>query len=136
MIRKFSLVAALAVCAVPAFAQDAAAPAEAPAGAQADPAAAYAAARNQLGILKYCEAQGHSGAEAVAVQERIIGMIPAGDAAEGDAAEAKGAEGVVSAMGAEVALADSAAQQGTTVDAQCKQIEGLVNQLASQLPAE
>ncbi|RJK98744.1 pore-forming ESAT-6 family protein [Paracoccus siganidrum] len=131
MIRKLSLIAAFAVCASPVLAQD-----EAPAVPEADPAAAYEAARNQLGILKFCNAQGFSGEEAIVVQERVLGMIPQGDAAAGDAAEAKGTEGVVSAMGAEVSLEDSAAQQGTTAEAQCQQIESLVNQLAAQLPAE
>ena len=130
MIRKFSIVAALAVLAQPVLAQDEAAIAE------TDPAAAYEAARNQLGILKYCQAQGFTDGQAVAVQERVLGMIEQGDAAAGDEAEAKGAEGVVSAMGAEVTLTDSAEQQGTTPEAQCQQIAGLVTQMGEQLPAE
>ncbi|WP_411956981.1 pore-forming ESAT-6 family protein [Paracoccus homiensis] len=109
--------------------------APAPAVNQMDAAATYEAARNQLGILKYCEGQGFTGAEAVSAQEKMVGMLPEADEQAGAAAEQKGAEGTVSAGGAEIALDQAASQQGTTVEAQCQQIEAAVNQVAKQLPA-
>lgn len=100
-----------------------------------DTAAVYEAARNQLGILKFCQTQGFTGAEATATQEKMIGLLPAGDADAGTAAEQKGNEGTVVAQGAEISLEQAAKDQGTTVEAQCKQIEAAVNQVAKQLPA-
>mgnify|MGYP006900033181 CR=1 FL=1 len=143
MFRHIALAAALSLAAPAAFAQDTApaptdaAPADAapaPEAAGIDPAQAYLAARNQLGILKHCQEQGFSGAEAVAAQEKMIGMLPAGDTAAGDEAETKGAAGTVSIGGTEVNLEEAATGQGTTVEAQCKQIEAAVNQVAAQLP--
>lgn len=109
--------------------------APAPAANQMDAAATYEAARNQLGILKYCEGQGFTGAEAISAQEKMVDMLPEADEQAGATAEQKGAEGTVSAGGAEIALDQAASQQGTTVEAQCKQIEAAVNQVAKQLPA-
>ena len=62
-------------------------------------------------------------------------MIPAGDTAKGDAAEAKGKEGTVSAMGVERSLTDAATEQKTTEDALCKQMDALLQQLAAQIPS-
>ena len=153
MIARFAILPALALglIAGTAMAQDAApaapeapaeapapapAPAEAPAAAPAqDNGAAYESARNQLGVLAYCQEQGHIDGKAVEIQTKLLAMIPAGDAAKGDAAEAKGKEGTVSAMGVERTLADAATEQNTTEEALCKQMEGLLEQLASQVPA-
>lgn len=131
MLRNFALVAGLALVAPAAFAQTAA-----PLPPGMDAAAAAEAARNQLGVLKYCNAEGFTGEEAIASQEKLLGMLPpAPDAAAGDAAEAKGVEGIVSISGTEVSLQEASEGQGTTVEAQCKQIEAAVNQIAAQLPA-
>ena len=148
MIARFAILPALALglTAGVTLAQDAApaAPAapEAPATAEApaavpaqDSAAAYESARNQLGVLAYCQEQGHIDGTAVEIQTKLLAMIPAGDTAMGDAAEAKGKEGTVSAMGVERTLADAATEQNTTEEALCKQMEGLLQQLASQVPA-
>ena len=62
-------------------------------------------------------------------------MIPAGDTAKGDAAEAKGKEGTVSAMGVERSLADASKEQNTTEEALCKQMDALLQQLAAQIPS-
>lgn len=129
MFRHIALALGMTLTVPAAFAQEAGQP------AAADPAAAYEAARNQLGILKYCNQQGFSGTEAVAAQEQMIGMLPAGDAAAGTTAEERGAAGTVSIGGNEIELAAAAEQQGTTVEAQCKLIEAAVNQVAAQLPA-
>ena len=97
-------------------------------------AAAYASARNQLGVLTYCKAQGHIGDDAITVQQKMLTMMPAGDAAAGDAAEAKGAGGTVSAMGTEMTLADGAQKQSTTEEALCQQMESMLKELGTQLP--
>jgi hypothetical protein len=96
----------------------------------------YQSARNQLGVLKHCNQQGFIGEEAVATQEKLLGLIPAGDVAQGDAAEEKGVGGTVVSMGTEMTLADGATQQSTTPEAMCKQMETAMAQMAAQLPAE
>lgn len=116
----------------------AAAPAATPAAqdtAAQDTGAAYESARNQLGVLGYCQDKGFIDSKAVETQTRLLAMIPAGDTAKGDAAEAKGKQGTVSAMGVERTLADAAKEKSTTEDALCKQMDALLQQLASQVPA-
>jgi hypothetical protein len=137
MFRHIAIAATLAITAPAAFAQDAATqqPQAQTQPTQVDPAAAYQAARNQLGILKYCQTQGFSGAEAVAAQEKLVGMLPAGDEGVGAQAEQKGTAGTVSVGQTEISLEDAAARQGTTVESQCQQIEAAVKQVAQQLPA-
>ncbi len=144
MIARSAFLTALALsglAAGAALAQDAApaAPAttEAPAAAApaADMGAAYESARNQLGVLIYCQEQGHIDGAAVETQTKLLTMIPAGDTAKGDAAEAKGKEGTVSAMGVERSLADASKEQNTTEEALCKQMDALLQQLAAQIPS-
>ena len=147
MIARSAILPALCVAASPltagvAFAQEAApaAPAATEAPAEAAPAvqdsgAAYESARNQLGVLAYCQDKGFIDGKAVETQTRLLTMIPAGDTAKGDAAEAKGKEGTVSAMGVERSLADAATEQQTSEDALCKQMDALLQQLATQVPA-
>lgn len=127
----------LAGLSVGAIAQEVAAPAApAPAAPAAqDSGAAYESARNQLGVLSYCQGKGYIDAKAVETQVKLLAMIPAGDSAKGDAAEAKGKEGTVAAMGVERTLADAAKEKSTTEDALCKQMDTLLQQLASQVPA-
>ena len=146
MIARSATFAALALAALTsgaAVAQEAAttpaAPATtaAPAAAAptaADAGAAYESARNQLGVLSYCQDKGFIDGKAVETQTKLLTMIPAGDSAKGDAAEAKGKEGTVSAMGVERSLADAATEQKTTEDALCKQMDALLQQLATQVP--
>ena len=129
MIARFSFVAALVLGAGSAIAQG-----TAPAPAMPDMAAAYESARNQLGVLTYCQEQGHIDGKAVEVQTKLLGMIPAGDAAKGDAAEELGKKGTVSAMGVERSLADAAKEQNTDEAALCKQMDTLIQQMAAQLP--
>ncbi|RDW13167.1 pore-forming ESAT-6 family protein [Paracoccus thiocyanatus] len=145
MIARFAILPALALglTAGIALAQEAApaapaAPATteaAPAAPEQDSGAAYESARNQLGVLTYCQEQGHIDGKAVEIQTKLLAMIPAGDSAKGEAAEAKGKEGTVSAMGVERRLEDAAKEQNTTEEALCQQMEGLLQQLAAQVPA-
>lgn len=117
--RSFGMVAAFVLAAGVAQAQ-------APAAGMDE---AVAAAKNQLGVLEYCQAAGHIDGSAVEVQTRMFGMLPAaGDAAKVDAAYEKGKAGTVSAMGVEQALPEAAKTQNTDVGALCKQMAALVNQ--------
>ena len=131
MFRHIAFALGLGLTATTAVAQEQ----QAPNPAALDQAATYEAARNQLGLLKFCQQQGFSGGEAVAAQEKMVGMLPQGDSDAGAAAEAKGAEGTVSVAGSQVTLQDAASQQGGNVEEQCRQIEAAVNQVAEQLPA-
>ncbi|TNH38379.1 pore-forming ESAT-6 family protein [Paracoccus haeundaensis] len=137
MIRKIAFAMGLGLLPAAVVAQDAAAPAQdAPAqAAPADPGTTYEAARNQLGILQYCQKQGFTGAEAVEAQGKLVGLLQGGDEAVGSAAEEKGAQGTVSVGGTEVSLADAVEERGSTVEATCQQIEAAVNEIAPTLPA-
>lgn len=102
-----------------------------------DPDMAVSAARNQLGVLEYCQSEGHIDGAAVETQTELLAMMPAAtdeDAAQ--AAYAKGQEGTVSAMGVEQSLADAAAQQGADEAALCDQLASLVVQAGEQVPAQ
>ncbi|MFN3525726.1 MAG: pore-forming ESAT-6 family protein [Paracoccus sp. (in: a-proteobacteria)] len=130
MIRHIALVLGVSLAAPAAFAQTA----EAPEGAAVDSAATYQAARNQLGILKYCEAQGFSGPEAIETQSRLVGMIPEGDTAAGDSAEQSGTEGIIEIGETQITLAEAVEGQGSTVETTCREIETAVNEIADSLP--
>lgn len=95
----------------------------------------YASARNQLGVLEYCQTAGFVDGTPIDVQNRMLELIPAPEnTAAADAAYAKGKEGTVSAMGTEQTLADVATAQSATEESLCKQIGELVAQAGSQLP--
>lgn len=130
MIRHIAVVLGVTLTPLAAVAQ----PAEAPQGAAPDAAATYEAARNQLGILQYCQTQGFTGAEAVEAQSQLIGLIPSGDEAAGAAAQQAGSEGTVAVGETQVSLAEAAESQGSSVEATCQQIEAAVNQVAGSLP--
>ncbi|MFC3568519.1 pore-forming ESAT-6 family protein [Paracoccus sp. TOH] len=100
-----------------------------------NPDMAVAAAKNQLGVLEYCQAEGHIDGKAAETQGKIMAMLPAAqDAAAVEAAYEKGKTGTVSAMGVEQSLADAAKAQGAEVAALCTQIAAAVEQAAAQLP--
>lgn len=138
MIRALFILPVLALSAGVAMAQTATdAPATA-APATAVPAMdmgmAYESARNQLGVLEYCQEQGHIDGKAVEIQVKLLTLIPEGDKAKGDAAQAKGKTGTVAAMGVEQALDTAAKAQNSTVEALCKQMDTMIQQLSAQLP--
>lgn len=123
MLRTAFLVASLSMAGSVAIAQE------------ATPDVAVAAAKNQLGVLEYCQGAGHIDATAVEQQTKMMEMLPAAvDQATVDAAYEKGKEGTVSAMGVEQTLADAAAAQGADEAALCGQLAQMVEQAASQLP--
>lgn len=122
--RSFLIGLVLASFTIPAFAQTAPSPDD-----------AIAAARNQLGVLEYCEEGGHIDGTAVATQNKFLGMMPAPtDMAKIEAAYEKGKSGTVSAMGIEQSLAASATAQGSTEAALCGQLASMLAQAAAQLP--
>lgn len=122
--RPFSLGLLISGFALPAFAQQAMGPDD-----------AIAAARNQLGVLEYCQANGHIDETAAATQTRILDMMPpATDAAKIEAAYEKGKAGTVSALGVEQSLADAATAQNTDEATLCTQMAAMLEQAAAQLP--
>lgn len=60
---------------------------------------AYSAARNQLGVLSYCEQKGYIDGKAAAVQSKLLALVPVpADTSKGDAAEEAGKNGKVAVM--------------------------------------
>lgn len=127
LIARTALIASFLAAASVASAQTATQPAP-----TADDA--VAAAKNQLGVLEYCQHAGHIDGKATDVQLRMLGMLPqADDTAKVDAAYAKGQEGTVSAMGVEQSLADAAKAQGAEEGALCQRMAQMVEQAGTQL---
>ncbi|MFG6084057.1 pore-forming ESAT-6 family protein [Paracoccus litorisediminis] len=105
-------------------------------GDGASPDAAYESARNQFGVLAYCQQKGAVSAQAVATQVRLLAMLPPGDIAKGDAAEMLGKNGIVSGMeGEERSLADAAIAQETTEESLCEKMEILLVELVARIPS-
>lgn len=130
--KILAVIAASTLGTTAAFAQTAEAPAAAP---QMTMEQAYSAARNQLGVLEYCQAGGHIESNVIDIQNKMVSMIPApDDTAEAEAAYAKGKEGTISAMGTEQSLEQVASAQSTTEASLCEQMGQLVAQAGSQLP--
>ena len=119
---------------LPALAQAPAAPAGMPQGQQDMVRMMHLAAHNQLGVLEYCQAQGSIGADVVALQQRILGLLPPAQVDGLSEAEAAGKRGLVQFGGSQVQLADAAKAQSTTPDAMCKQIATMLQTQAAQLP--
>ncbi|VDC24513.1 pore-forming ESAT-6 family protein [Pseudogemmobacter humi] len=92
-----------------------------------------AAARNQLGLLEYCQAEGHIDGTAVETQAGLLAQLPpATDAEKVDAAYEKGKAGTLSAMGIEQNLADAATTQNTSVAEICTQMAVALAAAAAQ----
>lgn len=122
--RRFFIGLLISASALPALAQQAMGPDD-----------AIAAARNQLGVLEYCQSNGHIDGTAVATQSKILGMMPPPtDAAKIEAAYEKGKAGTVSALGVEQTLAATATAQSTDEAALCTQMAAMLEQAAAQLP--
>ena len=96
---------------------------------------AYNSARNQLGVLKYCQNAGHIDGAAVETQAKMLALIPApSDTAKGDAAEQEGEKGKISAMGVNQDLAAITKAQNVTEKQFCETIANAVKQAGAQLP--
>lgn len=126
-LKSFGFAAALAagLACAPAFAQG-----------QADQLKiAYEAGRNQLGVLTYCSEKGFVGADVVEIQKKMVSLIPApADKSGGDAAEAQGKKGTISAMGMTQDIEAVAKTQGGTAQAFCTQIGNAIKQAGASLP--
>jgi hypothetical protein len=125
IMRSFTLAAGLALLAPAAFAQ--------PTPEQFK--MVYEASRNQLGVLEYCQASGAADAETIAVQKRVMAMLPPpSDTSGGDAAYATGKTGAVVAGDQRVTLAEAAKAQNVTEQALCQRMGATVKSAASSLP--
>lgn len=81
-----------------------------------------AAAANQVGVLQYCQAQGHAGADAVTAGRDALARMPASAGAT-DAAETLGRQGtVLMPDGTQAPLASVAGQYNTSPATMCKQM--------------
>ncbi|WP_421566155.1 pore-forming ESAT-6 family protein [Ochrobactrum sp. EDr1-4] len=96
---------------------------------------AYNAARNQLGVLSYCQEKGFIDGSAIEIQAKLMTLVPTpADVTKGDAAEALGKEGKVSAMGMEQDIQTSAKAQGTDEAKLCEMMASTIKQAAANLP--
>lgn len=96
---------------------------------------AYNSARNQLGVLKYCQNAGHIDGAAVETQTKMLALISApSDKAKGDAAEQEGEKGKISAMGVNQDLAAITKAQNVTEKQFCETIANALKQASAQLP--
>jgi hypothetical protein len=95
----------------------------------------YAMTRNQQGIFEYCQGKGMVNPEAVALQRRMVTMMPApASTTAGDAAYAQGKAGTMVAGPQTIVLAEAAKTQGTTEKGLCESMAEAVKSMASQLP--
>jgi len=96
---------------------------------------AYQAARNQLGVLQFCQDKGYADTETVGIQQKLVALIPPpADASGGDEAEAIGRKGTVSAMGVNQDLEAAAKAQNSTVETMCKAMADAIKQAGASLP--
>lgn len=125
--NRFILAAAIAATMLtPAFAQQ-------PTPEQME--MAYNSARNQLGVLAYCQEKGFIDGTASEIQTKLIALVPTpADVSKGDAAEAVGKQGKVSAMGMEQDLPTAAKAQGIEEAKLCEMMADALKQAAANLP--
>jgi len=96
---------------------------------------AYNAARNQAGVLKYCEEKGHIDGSASEIQTKLLALVPApADVSKGDAAEEVGKQGKVAVMGMEQDIATAAKAQGIDEAKLCETMANALKQAAANLP--
>lgn len=95
----------------------------------------YTMTRNQQGIFEYCQGKGMVNPEAVAVQRRMLSMMPApANTAAGDAAYAQGQAGTMVAGPQTIVMAEAAKTQGVTEQALCNSMAEAVKSAAASLP--
>lgn len=89
----------------------------------------YNAARNQLGLIKYCAANGHVPAETVTAYEKIVAILPvASDATESEKYEAEGVKGNSYDGTQTVSVEEITTAMGSSVAQHCAQFESLTKQ--------
>lgn len=108
----------------------------APAYAQADMTMmARNAAANELGVLEYCQANGHIDGTAITAQKTAITRLPAGTGST-DAAEALGKQGsLLGGNGTNVPMSEMASKGNTTEADLCTRMAGSVKQAVASNPA-
>ncbi|MBO1081051.1 pore-forming ESAT-6 family protein [Roseomonas haemaphysalidis] len=95
----------------------------------------YTMTRNQQGIFEYCQGKGMVNPEAVALQRRMVTLMPApASTAAGDAAYARGQAGTMVAGPQTIVLAEAAKTQGVTEQALCSSMAEAVKKAAASLP--
>lgn len=92
------------------------------------------AAYNQLGVLQFCQGKGFIGPETIALQQKMIGMLPSSSSDGVAAAEATGKTGVVSFGGTQTSLEDAAKSQNSTVAALCGTMATSLAEAAKSIP--
>ncbi len=96
---------------------------------------AYNSARNQLGVLKYCQNEGHIDGDAATIQTKLLGMIPPpADKTAGDEAEKTGEKGTIAAMGVNQEISATVKAQNITEKQFCETIANAIKQVGAQLP--
>ena len=93
-------------------------------------ARAHDSAANQLGVLEYCQAQGHIDGSAIDAQRGVISRLPA-YAGSTQAAEDAGKQGNIVGNGQSYALSAMAAKGNTTEAGMCQQMAANTKQIAS-----
>lgn len=108
----------------------------APAFAQADMTMmARNAAANQLGVLEYCQANGHIDGSAITAEKTAISRLPAGTGST-DAAEALGKQGsLLGGNGTNVPMSEMASKGNTTEADLCTRMASSVKQSVASNPA-
>ncbi len=92
-------------------------------------------AANELGVLEYCQAHGHTDGSAVTAQKTVISRLPAGSGST-DSAETLGRQGVLmGAGGSNVPLSEMASRGNTTEADLCTRMAGSVKQAVASNPA-
>ncbi|NKB84494.1 hypothetical protein [Brucella grignonensis] len=89
----------------------------------------FNSSRNQLGLIKFCVAEGHISNDVVAAYEKIVKMLPTpADAAQGDQYESAGEQGYSFDGENRTSMQDIADGTGTSVVDHCTQFTALTNQ--------
>ncbi|GLU29031.1 hypothetical protein Brsp01_42640 [Brucella sp. NBRC 12950] len=89
----------------------------------------FNSSRNQLGLIKYCVAEGHISDNVVSAYEKIITMLPApADASQGDQYESAGEQGYSFDGENRTSMQDIANGTGTSIADHCAQFAALTNQ--------
>ena len=92
-------------------------------------------AANELGVLEYCQAQGHIDGSAITAQKTMITRLPAGTGSTDDA-EALGKQGtLLGANGTNVPMSAMASRGNTTEADLCTRMAGSVKQAVTSNPA-
>ena len=80
----------------------------------------HLAGRNVLGILQYCQAQGHIGPDAAEAQRNLLRGVPPADVPNADEAEEAGRRGIVAFLDSRVPVEAVALAEGILVGTRCR----------------